>query len=179
MLDTAGTPYNTNPQLVRGLDYYSRTTFEVTSDALGSQNAICGGGRYDSLVEEFEGPSTPCFGFALGMERLISLLDSAETDALNSNPDLFVVCMGETAVSHSLNMIHELRTAGISVERDYEGASMKSQMRKANKFQAQFVLILGDNEIESGQYSLKNMANSEQIEVSADSLLETLKGQLG
>jgi histidyl-tRNA synthetase len=178
MLDTAGTPYNTNPQLVRGLDYYTRTTFEVTSSKLGAQNAICGGGRYDSLVEEFEGPSTPCFGFALGMERLISLLDSAETEALSSKPDLYVVCLGDTAVNHSLNMIHDLRSAGISVDRDYEAASMKSQMRKANKVQAQFVLILGDNEIQSGQYSLKNMANGEQIEVSADSLLESLRSQL-
>ncbi len=178
MLDTAGTPYNINPKLVRGLDYYTRTTFEVTSENLGSQNAICGGGRYDSLVEEFEGPSTPCFGFALGMERLISLLDSEETDGLNSKPDIYIVCLGEAAVSHSLNMVHDLRYAGISVERDYESGSMKSQMRKANKMQAQFVLILGDNEIQSGKYNLKNMDTGDQIEVSANSLLETLRSQL-
>jgi len=178
MLDTAGTPYSINPLLVRGLDYYSRTTFEVTSNNLGAQNAICGGGRYDSLVEEFDGPSTPCFGFALGMERLVSLLESEAIESLKFKPDLYVVCLGESAVQHSINLIHNLRSAGISVERDYESASLKSQMRKANKMQTRFTLILGDNEIESGKYSLKNMSTSDQTEVSADSLLESLRSKL-
>jgi histidyl-tRNA synthetase len=176
MLDATQTPYRLNPQLVRGLDYYTRTTFEVTSDSLGAQNAVCGGGRYDSLVEDFEGPSTPCFGFALGMERLISILNFDGN--VFSKPDLFVVCLGDEARNHSLKMIHELRAAGVSVERDYECGSIKSQMRKANKMECRFALVLGENEIKSGKYVLKEMATGNQTEIPSASLLDEIKTQL-
>jgi len=170
LLDTAGTSYCVNPNLVRGLDYYNRTAFEVTSNNLGSQNAICGGGRYDTLVEELDGPSTPCFGFALGLERLVTLVPFDEEKTLPKSPDIFIVCLGEEAKTAAFQIAHELRLKGFQVERDYAAGSMKSQMRKANKTQCRFSLILGEDEIRSGKFALKNMETGEQIECSAQDL---------
>lgn len=168
LLDIAKTPYTINTNLVRGLDYYNMTAFEVTSDNLGAQNAICGGGRYDTLVEELSGPSTPCFGFALGMERLVSLIPFKEE--INKNPDIFLVCLGDTAKIPGFQAVYELRLKGIKVNRDYDMGSMKSQMRKANKSKCRFTLIIGESEINSGSYVLKNMGNGEQHEVDANNL---------
>ncbi len=178
LLSSTSTPYSLNPLLVRGLDYYSRTTFEVVSTSLGSQNAICGGGRYDSLVEEFDGPPTPCFGFALGMERLISVIPFDDKIDLETRPDIFVVGLGEEAKSVTFKLIHDLRRGGFSVDQDYAGGSMKSQMRKANKSRSRFTLIVGENEIKSGKYLLKDMENSSQNEVSAQDLPQALREQL-
>jgi len=178
LLDTTGTPYSLNPILVRGLDYYTRTTFEVVSTGLGAQNAICGGGRYDSLVEEFGGPPTPCFGFALGMERLISVIPFSDKMDLESRPDIFVVGLGEEAKSVTFKIIHELRREGISVDQDYTGGSMKSQMRKANKSFSRFSLIVGENEIKSGKYLLKDMETSSQREIPEKNLVNTIREQL-
>ena len=170
LLDSAGTPYSVNPSLVRGLDYYNRTAFEVTSKHLGAQNAICGGGRYDTLVEELDGPSTPCFGFALGLERLVSLVPFNDMKNFQKYPDVFIVCLGEETKTTGFQIAHELRLKGFWVERDYEMGSMKSQMRKANKMQSRFSLILGENEIRSGKFVLKNMATGEQKECPAQEL---------
>jgi len=165
LLDTTQTPYSLNPLLVRGLDYYTRTTFEVVSTGLGAQNAICGGGRYDSLVEEFEGPPTPCFGFALGMERLISVIPFGDKIDLESRPDIFVVSLGEEAKATTFKIIHELRREGFRVDQDYAGGSLKSQMRKADKSWSRFALIVGENEIKSGKYLLRDMEYSSQKEI--------------
>ena len=173
LLNIAKAPYTINANLVRGLDYYNMTAFEVTSKNLGSQNAICGGGRYDTLVEELSGPPTPCFGFALGLERLVSLIPFKEENR-SVNPDIFLVCLGKEAKIPGFQVAHELRLAGFKVERDYEMASMKSQMRKANKSNCQFTLILGENEIESGKYILKNMNNSEQHEINSQNLVSEI-----
>ena len=170
LLDSASTPYSVNASLVRGLDYYNRTAFEVTSKNLGAQNAICGGGRYDTLVEELDGPSTPCFGFALGLERLVSLVPFNDMKNLQKYPDVFIVCLGEETKTTGFQIAHELRLKGFWVERDYEMGSMKSQMRKANKTQSRFSLILGENEIRSGKFILKNMETGEQKECSAQEL---------
>jgi histidyl-tRNA synthetase len=170
LLDTAGTPYTVNTSLVRGLDYYNRTAFEVTSQNLGAQNAICGGGRYDTLVEELEGPSTPCFGFALGLERLVSLVPFDSIKSLHKIPDIFIICLGEDTKTTGFQIAHELRLKGFWVERDYEMGSIKSQMRKANKTKARFALILGENEIHSGNLMLKNMETGEQKECIAKDL---------
>ncbi len=170
LLDIAKTPYTLNTKLVRGLDYYNMTAFEVTSENLGAQNAICGGGRYDTLVEELEGPPTPCFGFALGLERLVSLIPFKEEDNLNKNPDIFIVCLGDEARIPGFQAAHELRLNGFKVERDYEMGSMKSQMRKANKVNCRFTLIIGGNEVKSGKYILKNMDDGEQKEINSESL---------
>jgi histidyl-tRNA synthetase len=170
LLDSTGSDYEINPNLVRGLDYYNRTAFEVTSQNLGAQNAICGGGRYDTLVEELDGPSTPCFGFALGLERLVSLVPFDKAKMHQQKPEVFIVCLGDEARTATFKIVHELRLKGLRVERDYEAGSMKSQMRKANKTQCRLTLIIGDNEIRSGKYLLKNMESGEQIECPAHKL---------
>ncbi len=180
LLIESGTPFSINPLLVRGLDYYSRTTFEVISSGLGAQNALCGGGRYDSLVEEFDGPPTPCFGFALGMERLLSVIPFDKLDGvLNPPPDVFVVGLGEEANRRAFQIVHALRADGVAAEMDHDGGSMKSQMRKANRVQSRYALILGENEIRSGKYQLKNMAEGEQSEIDAAKLSEELRKILG
>ena len=168
-------PYSINSNLVRGLDYYTHTAFEVTSKKLGAQNAISGGGRYNTLVEEFEGPPTPCFGFALGLERLISLVPFDKMESIETNPDVFVVSLGEEAKLKVFSLVHQLRSGGISVEIDYNGGSIKSQMRKANRSASNFALIIGENEIKSGIYQLKNMQDGKQSNITADSCVEEIK----
>ena len=175
LLTSTKTPYSLNHLLVRGLDYYTHTTFEVTSDELGAKNAICGGGRYNMLVEQFSGPSTPCFGFAVGLERLISLIPFCKEGSFKKRPDIFIVSLGKQAQTQAFNLAYQLRIEGIAVERDYEGGSMKSQLRKANKSISRFALIIGENEVKSGKYLLKNMADGEQLEISADSYIEKIK----
>ena len=178
-LDSVQTSYTVNDQIVRGLDYYNRTTFEVISKTgLGSQNAVCGGGRYDSLVEDFEGPPTPCFGFALGMERLISILPEEKLQSLEQRPDIYLVSLGEEAQKLAFAIAHQLRGVGLYVEREIEGASMKSQMRKANKLASRFTLIIGENEIKNRQYVLKNMDGGEQWDISANALTEDVLARL-
>ena len=178
-LDAIDTPYSVNDMIVRGLDYYNKTTFEVIAKTgLGSQNAVCGGGRYDSLVEDFDGPPTPCFGFALGVERLISLLPEEKLQGLEQHPDIFLVCLGEDAQQIAFPIAHQLRVAGLYVEREIEGGSMKSQMRKANKLSSRFTLIIGDDEIKNKRYVLKNMDGGEQWEVAADTLAEDVQSRL-
>jgi histidyl-tRNA synthetase len=130
------------------------------------------------LVEEFDGPPTPCFGFALGLERLISVVPFDQAGDFEKHPDVFIVCLGEEAQKLSFTLTHQLRSEGLSVERDYDGGSMKRQMKKANKSASRFALILGEDEINSGKYQLKNMSNSEQLEISADSCAEEIKKQL-
>ena len=175
LLHEAQIPYNINPSLVRGLDYYTHTAFEVTSRDLGAQNAISGGGRYNTLVEEFEGPPTPCFGFALGLERLISLVPFDKMESIETNPDVFVVSLGEEAKLKVFSLVHQLRSGGISVERDYNEGSIKSQMRKANRSASSFALIIGENEIKSGTYQLKNMKDGKQSNITAESCVEEIK----
>lgn len=178
-LDAVGTAYTVNDQIVRGLDYYNRTTFEVIAKTgLGSQNAVCGGGRYDSLVEDFEGPPTPCFGFALGMERLIALLPEEKLQSLQKRPDIYIVSLGDEALKRAFSIAHQLRGVGLHVEREIEGGSMKSQMRKANKLASRFTLIVGETEIQNNRYVLKNMDGGEQAEVSADQLGEEVLARL-
>jgi len=175
LLHATQIPYNINPSLVRGLDYYTHTAFEVTSRDLGAQNAISGGGRYNTLVEEFEGPPTPCFGFALGLERLISLVPFDKMESIETNPDVFVVSLGEEAKLKVFSLVHQLRSGGISVERDYNEGSIKSQMRKANRSASSFALIIGENEIKSGTYQLKNMKDGKQSNITAESCVEEIK----
>lgn len=174
-LKSVNLDYIINDRLVRGLDYYGRTTFEVTAEGLGSQNAVCGGGRYDNLVEEFDGPSTPCFGFAMGLERLVTILPDDITQNIQVQPDVFVVMLGEEAEKAGFNLIDTMRRYGLSVARDFENGSMKSQMRKANKSNCRFAVIIGEDEIKSNSYQLKNMENGEQSNHSPESLLEEIK----
>lgn len=166
-------PYTLNPNLVRGLDYYTRTAFEVTSEHLGAQKAVAAGGRYDKLVEEFGGPQTPAIGFALGMERITTLLKENWTVQYPA-PKVFIATIGKEAEIEGFKIAEELRAKGLWVEPNYGGASLKSQLRKADRIGAEFAFIIGENELKSGKIQWKNLKKSEQGEVEIKNILSFL-----
>lgn len=166
-LDELNVKYSENKHLVRGLDYYTRTVFEIKSNNLGSQNAVCGGGRYDNLVEELGGEPTPAIGFAMGMERLISLLEEKECSKL----DGFIVSSDTT---EALKLAQELRLQSLNIEQDLTNKKFTKQLEKASKA-ANFALILGEDEIKTGKVSVKNLATGEQITVDRKSCAEKIK----
>lgn len=165
-----------NPNIVRGLDYYVRTAFEIISSDLGAQNALGAGGRYDGLVEELGGENIPAFGFAFGVERLALILDNERKfkDVLN----LFVAALGEKAQSFSFELVNELRLKGIRTEMDYEDRPLKYQMKKADRLNAAFVLILGDDEFSKGHAILRNMETKEQKSIPLDRLWPILEKEI-
>ncbi|MBI4527606.1 MAG: histidine--tRNA ligase [Deltaproteobacteria bacterium] len=173
LLRETGLDYQLNSRMVRGLDYYCRTTFEWTSDRLGSQNAVAAGGRYDGLVEELGGPPTPGIGFALGMERMVLLLKMART-LEPPRPDLYIVWIGNQARSWAFPIARRLRGKGINVEMEGEEKSLKSQMRRADKMRAKLVLIVGEEELVRGKAILRNMDDKEQRETALDRVEEEL-----
>jgi histidyl-tRNA synthetase len=172
-LKMAGLDFILNPRMVRGLDYYTRTAFEVVSYQLGSQNAVTGGGRYDNLFQEIGGLDVPGIGFAIGMERLISLLPKEKE--FIQYPHLFIAALGEEPYKRAYQLVNQLHVEGIRAELDYEGKSLKSQMRKANKLKARYVLILGEEELKHGKAVLRNMESKSQEEIPMKDLLNTLK----
>jgi histidyl-tRNA synthetase len=161
LLSVLDLSFTVNPEMVRGLDYYTRTTFEVTSEGLGAQNAVAAGGRYDRLVSEFGGPDTPAIGFAVGMERLVGLLKQTAPPALPA-PDAFIASLGETAGTECLRIAVKLRDRGLWVELGDAGSSLKSQLRRADRLAARCVLIMGDEELRSGTIKWKNLADASQ-----------------
>jgi len=172
-LKKLGIPFEVNPRLVRGLDYYTRTTFELVMGHMGAQNTVAAGGRYDGLVKEIGGPETPGIGFALGVERAISLMDAGAV--ASPRPALFIAALGADAVAFSLPLIHSLRSSGIRVDTDYTGASLKSQMKKADKSGAAYTLIIGDQEMKTGNGVLRNMQTKEQTEVALSNIFHELR----
>ena len=174
-LEAAGLTYILNPRMVRGLDYYTRTAFEVVSYQLGSQNAVTGGGRYDNLFQEIGGLDVPGIGFAIGMERLITLLPNEREFV--QHPDLFIAALGEGTYQQAYQLVNGLHMEGVRAELDYEGKSLKSQMRRADKFKARYVLILGEEELKEGRAVLRNMATKSQEEIPMKDLLNTLKAK--
>ena len=176
-LETAGLTTILNPRMVRGLDYYTRTAFEVVSYQLGSQNAVAGGGRYDNLFQEIGGKEIPGIGFAIGMERLISLLP--EGKEFVKYPDLFIATLGEAPFKEAYRIVNQLHLEGIRAELDYEGKSLKSQMRRADKLKARYTLILGEEELKRGKAVLRNMGTKSQEEIPmADGFLNILKDKI-
>ncbi|HEV8723541.1 MAG TPA: histidine--tRNA ligase [Candidatus Binatia bacterium] len=167
LLRQTGVGFTLNPRMVRGLDYYCRTTFEWTTERLGSQSAVAAGGRYDGLVQELGGPAIPGVGFAMGVERLTMLLRLQE-GAMAKGPELFVVWVGEKARDWAFPVVHRLRQKGIAVEMEGEPRSLKSQMRRADKFKAVSVLIVGDDELANGRAVLRDMATKQQEEIGLD-----------
>lgn len=145
-----------NPRLVRGLDYYCRTSFEILAAGLGSQNSVCGGGRYDGLVEQMGGPAIPGIGFAIGIERLAMLLQAQERK-ISAAPDLFIAPMGEAAESQAFAVARRLRQDGYRIELESGGRSLKAQMRRADKLGVRYVLIVGENEIKAGKGTIRDM----------------------
>lgn len=175
-LSLLAVPFTVNPRMVRGLDYYVRTTFELVTDQLGSQNAVAAGGRYDGLIQSLGGPPLPGIGFAIGLERLVLML--ADRQQVNAGPQLFIAALGEAAAEQAFVLMSQLQAKGIRVEMDYLGKSLKAQMRRADKLGAAHTLILGDEEIRSKEAQLKTMADSSQVTVRLDSLLSVLLEKL-
>ncbi len=168
-LDAVGIEYKVNPQIVRGLDYYTKTVFEFVSNAIGAQGTVCGGGRYDKLVEEVGGKPTPAVGFGMGLERLLIVLESQGLleKAPKENVDYYLASIGENALNFTLKLANKLRQKGKSVEFDLMSKSVKAQMKYANKIEAKYVIVVGDDEILSGKVRVKDMAsgNEEEIEI--------------
>ncbi len=168
-LDVQGIEYTINPTIVRGLDYYTKTVFEFVSNDIGAQGTVCGGGRYDGLIEELGGPSMPSLGFGMGLERLMLLLEAQNRNFPEERkPELFIVTIGDEAKLKAVELARELRLDGSSVLYDLGGRSMKAQMKLANKLGAQTVIVLGEDEIKNDEAVLKDMqsGNSETIKLS-------------
>lgn len=176
-LSLLGVAYIVNPLMVRGLDYYTRTTFEITSLALGAQSAVAAGGRYDGLIKDLGGPDLSGIGFAIGMERLSLLVSDAQL--VNREPILFVAAIGPEAEGIARQVVHKARLAGLHAEIDYQRPSLKSQMRRANKAGASLVLIVGGEELAKGQVTMKDMKSGEQWAVDFTNDIEGLVSNLG
>src|SRR5215813_9564582 len=176
-LGMRGVPYRENWRLVRGLDYYMRTTFEITAAGLGSQNAVCGGGRYDSLVELLGGPPTKGIGFAIGEDRLILSLQEAGKVPATAGRDVYIAWMGEHAFATAIRAAKTLRSAGISVELPPAEQKFGKALERASKLNSRYALILGDNEVSSGEWTLKTLATGDQTKITESDLLAQLKRQ--
>jgi histidyl-tRNA synthetase len=167
MLKDAGVDYKINPRLVRGLDYYSKTVFEWVTDKLGAQGTVCAGGRFDGLVEQLGGKATPAIGFALGLERLIELLEIPEDVQRNNDLDAYLVLVGDNAVMKGLPLSEKWRNEvnGLKLQVNCGGGSIKSQMKKADKSSAKLALILGDDELEKNLITVKYLREKKEQEV--------------
>lgn len=176
MLEKVGIDYSVDSRIVRGLDYYTKTVFEFVSENVGTQGTICGGGRYDGLVEACGGSSTPAVGFALGMERLIMEMENQHTEIpLPKGPELFVASIGSVADLYAQQLVYQLRESGVSADKNHMGRSLKAQMKYADKCDAAYTVVIGENEILSNKAILKNMKTGEDKDVSLDSILERFK----
>ncbi len=181
LLDAAGVAYDVNPRLVRGLDYYNGTVFEWATDALGSQGAVCAGGRYDGLVEKLGGRSTPAVGWAMGVERLVGLFEKCGGNAPDNSPEVYVVAVGDAALAKGFEIAEKLRQAidGIRVELNLGGGSFKSQLKRADKSGAEFAVVLGDDEVAEDRAGLKPLRTEEiQLHVATDQVAQELSSRL-
>ncbi len=181
LLDAAGVPYVVNPRLVRGLDYYNLTVFEWITDALGSQGAVCAGGRYDGLVEKLGGRSTPAIGWAMGVERLVALYEACGGDAGQSAPDVYIVAVGDAAFPAGMAAAENLRDAmpALKVELNLGGGNFKSQLKRADKSGAAYAVVIGEDEMLRKEAGLKPLRTAEdQTSVALDELARTLAERL-
>ena len=176
-LELRGVKYQENWRLVRGLDYYSRTTFEITAKGLGSQNAVCGGGRYDGLMELLGGPPTRATGFAIGEDRLILSLQETGKTPTAQGRDVYIAWMGEKAYATAIRAAKNLRAAGLSVELPPVEQKFGKALGQADKLGARYALILGDNEVASGEWTLKTLASGEQAKFTEQHLLDFLRSE--
>lgn len=183
-LDAMNIEYIVNPQIVRGLDYYTKTVFEFVADSIGAQGTVCGGGRYDGLIEELGGQHTPSLGFAMGLERLQLVMEAQGCEFPEpSRPDLFIVAMGDKATLKAVEIAKDMRDEGYSVVYDLNGRSLRAQMKYADKINAKYNVVIGDNEVNTKSAVLKDMATGEQSEISLETFVSgfysiTLDSQL-
>ncbi|MFA5104295.1 MAG: histidine--tRNA ligase [Candidatus Margulisiibacteriota bacterium] len=175
-LSSFGVKVSVNEKLVRGLDYYTKTTFEILSKELGAQNAVCGGGRYDALIEQLGGSKIPAVGMAIGLERLISVM---EAQKLFPEPEkelaVYIAAMGKEAQQKAFKQVFELRKSGVSAETDLSGKSLKSQLKAADNLGAKYVLIIGEEELKKGLFPLRNMKTGQQKEIKMDELFREIE----
>ena len=170
-----GIKFVINNRLVRGLDYYTQTTFEVISKKLGAQNAVCGGGRYDNLVEDLGGKITPASGFAIGIERVIEVMKSSNLQSPVPSLQLFITVIGEEAKKKGYELLGKVRSKGIKADMDYMGKALKSQLKTADRLKAKYTYIIGEEELKKGEGLLKNMEDGSQKEVPFTDLVVFLK----
>ena len=175
-LDAMNIKYTVDPRIVRGLDYYTKTAFEFVTTKIGAQGTICGGGRYDHLVEEIGGPSVPGVGFGLGKERLLLLMEQNDIVLEDTNvPDISISYIGDNARLYAIDLVHELREKGVAVSIDTLNRNLKGQMKYANKLAARYSVVIGDEEIEKGVVTLKNMVSGEQKEINANDITKEIE----
>lgn len=179
-LDTAGKKYTLNHRLVRGLDYYTKTVFEVWAAGIGAQNAVCGGGRYDGLVEEIGGPPTPGVGFAVGIERVVMMLKAQGVKVPEPQaPEVFVAYLGESAKEEAVMLSQELRSEHISAILSFDKRGLKGQLRDANRWKAKYTIIIGEEEIARGEVTVRDMESGEQSNIERKTLIGWLREKLG
>ena len=176
-LSALNVPFVVDKGLVRGLDYYTRTTFEIQTGALGAQNAIAGGGRYDGLINALGGPDIPATGFAIGLDRLTEIAGSTSTDLVKT-PDIFIAALGEKSRSLAFEWNCALCLEGVKAEMEFGDKSLKSQMKRAGRLGAKHVLIVGDNEIKEGKVVLRNMETKDQVSISIEDVVENIKAKI-
>lgn len=173
-LDAMNIEYIVNPQIVRGLDYYTKTVFEFVADSIGAQGTVCGGGRYDGLIEELGGQHTPSLGFGMGLERLQLVMEAQKCEFPEpSRPDLFIVAMGDKATLKAVEIAKDMRDEGYSVVYDLNGRSLRAQMKYADKINAKYNVVIGDNEVDAKSAMLKDMATGEQSEISLETFVSS------
>lgn len=174
-LDAFGIEYKVNPKIVRGLDYYTKTAFEFITTKIGAQGTVCGGGRYDGLIEEIGGPSTPGVGWGMGKERMLMTMEACGAEIpKEQGTDVFIAYVGDEPKTAALKLMKELRDAGISVQMDVMGRSLKNQFKHANRIEAAKTIVIGDDELTSGKLTIKDMVSGEQKEVSRDEIVAEL-----
>lgn len=174
-LTSMGIDYIVDPKIVRGLDYYNKTAFEIISKEIGTQATVCGGGRYDGLISELGGPETPGVGFGLGIERLLLTLENNNIEIPKPpNADIFIVTMGEIARNKAIELCYKLRNAGFIVDTDHLERSVKAQFKYSNKIGSKYTIVIGEDELKNNKVTLKDMSASEQREVSIDKIVEEL-----
>ena len=180
LLEAADIPYRINTNLVRGLDYYTKTAFEIQYAPLGAQSAVCGGGRYDGLVGQCGGPDTPGIGFAVGLERLLLALEKQELlPAITRRSDVFIAPLGKEQTPLAFALLLQLRKEGLTADMDFLGRSLKAQLKQANRQQARFALLLGEEEQANQQVQLKDLETGEQRLVNAQEAINAIKEEMG
>ena len=168
-LDCSGVKYTINPTIVRGLDYYTKTVFEFVTDCIGAQGTVCGGGRYDGLIEELGGKHLPSLGFAMGLERILLVMDAQGIEIPQPEPcSLYIATMGDGAKQKAFSLLRQVRECGLTAETDVVGRGLRAQMKYADKIGAKYSLVLGDNEIAGNKAKVKNMESGEQTELALD-----------
>jgi histidyl-tRNA synthetase len=175
-LEIANTPFVINPGMVRGLDYYTRTVFEAVNEGLGEQKAVTAGGRYDHLMRDIGGPDIPGIGFAMGIERIALLTKQREEST--SSPELFIAALGDRAQLKAFELANQLHLEGIKAEIDYEGRSLKAQMRRANKLSSRYVVILGEEELKTGMAILRDMRKKSQEKIPLSNTIGEIKARV-